>query len=250
MADWYRMLPGGDLEGGGSMDYSGRLPQAAPSGGGGWVTASDFDIMRGRSPVSTPAPASSPMMSWASPAAPAPAKAANVVMSGGGLPAFRGPGVPDVFAGRLRNVLENPGSINSDPAFQFLRDQGLQALSRSAGAKRMRFAGKTMQDFIDYGQGAASQYIGQLVNMLSQGANVENQQYQYRIAEAQRNAQIAAEDANRADPYGFLRRIAGQYDSADAYVRANSGFSNSKSAQTLENEWRTGRRILESMRGM
>ena len=161
----------------------------------------------------------------------------------------RGPGVPDFFAGRLRSILSNPGAINSDPAFQFLRDQGEQALARSAGAKRMRFAGKTMQDFTDYGQQASSQYLAQLVQMLQGGAQTEAQQYDMRLADADRNMKAAADAANREDPYGILRRAASTYGNADEYAKDWSRGSNAESVNVLRDRWMKGRRLLDSMGG-
>lgn len=248
MADWYRMLPGGEMEGGSSMptSYPSRLNVA-----GGGISAGDADIAGGYRPAPVAQPSSSPMFNWGSPAPMAPAKQANVLISGGGAPAFRGPAVPDYFAGRLRNLLDNPGSINSDPAYRFLYDQGLQALSRSAGAKRMRFAGKTMQDFQDYGQGAASQYLAQIANLLQSGAQTEAQQYNFRLAEAQRNAQLASEEAARADPYGQARRVASQFKNADEYARqfATAYDPDGRIRRNAVDLYERGRRLLQMTGG-
>ena len=158
---------------------------------------------------------------------------------------------PSTFYNRLRSILENPSSIQNDPAYQFISDQGEGALSRSAGARRMRFAGKTMQDFQDFGQRSSMQYLAQIANLLKGGAEEERQDYQYRLA-----------DAQRQDPTGMARRAASMYQTPAAYLAAvqarqpsgnNIGFASfggSSSPTTFDpqyytNQYDMGRRLLQ-----
>lgn len=66
----------------------------------------------------------------------------------GQIPEFQAPGpfqVPDA------------NSIYADPSYQFRLNQGAQALQNSAAAKGVLNSGGTLQDILNYGQGAASQ---------------------------------------------------------------------------------------------
>lgn len=67
---------------------------------------------------------------------------------------------------RLQDVMANPEKITGDPAYQFLYNQGLQALNRSLAAQRLTHSGKALTDTLNYGQGAAANYFNQLTNQL------------------------------------------------------------------------------------
>jgi hypothetical protein len=47
-------------------------------------------------------------------------------------------------------------NLYSDPSYQFVRDQGAQALERGAAARGMLRTGNTLRDMVDYNQQAAS----------------------------------------------------------------------------------------------
>ena len=81
--------------------------------------------------------------------------------------------MPNQFFQRLYQVLDKPGSIESDPAYQWLFSRGMDAFNRTAGARRQRFAGKTGLDAQAYGQGLTSQYWGQIANQWGAGAKQE-----------------------------------------------------------------------------
>ena len=131
---------------GGSRVYN---TGAAPSAGGG-VAAYYPVASKNRDAVQTPSQAVGP-----------------------GPGAYSPEAIPDEFFKRLQAILQNPGDIASDPAFQFIMQQGTKALGRSAGANRMRFSGKSMTDFQDFGQRAASQYYGQIADQNRQAAGAE-----------------------------------------------------------------------------
>lgn len=99
------------------------------------------------------------------------------------------PSVDPTNFNRLRNLLENPGMIGDDPAYKFIVDQGSKALSRSAGARRMRFAGKTMNEFQDFGQKAASQYWKTLADAYAGGAGADLDLWKAQSVQAENEAE-------------------------------------------------------------
>ena len=58
---------------------------------------------------------------------------------------------------RLRNLLDNPDSINQSAAYKFRVGQGQEALQRSMGAKGMLNSGNRLQELTRYGQDMGSQ---------------------------------------------------------------------------------------------
>lgn len=58
---------------------------------------------------------------------------------------------------RLRQLLENPDSIQDTGAYKFRFNQGQQAIERSAAAKGMTGSGNVLAELMSYGQGMASQ---------------------------------------------------------------------------------------------
>lgn len=160
---------------------------------------------------------------------------------------------------RYQQILNNPAAFQNDPAYQFLVNQGENALSRSAGAKRMRFSGKNMLDFQNFGQQAANQYRGAELGNLSQGTGLErdlyNQEYQYRLADAMRKAEFdrfqAEQNAAAADPYGQARNVASRYASADEYIKAFApqmlpGYGTGIDTQRYRDIYEKGRRLNQS----
>lgn len=229
------------------------------------VSAYDYDLMRGAAPRPNAAPAPAPSMmpvSFPSNVVPGGSTAprGNMMFNAGspGPMSFDAPAPTSTYFNRLRNVLDNPGSIGSDPAYRFLFDQGVEALNRSAGARRMRFAGKTMHDIQDFGQRAASQYMGQIAQLLSSGAREEREDYRLRLEDAQRRAEMQQAEASReaasSDPFGNLRRIAGQYGTAEDYARSRTAAADgmpiygAQPAAFYIDQWRKGRRLLDAMR--
>ena len=58
---------------------------------------------------------------------------------------------------RLRNLLDNPGSIQQSAAYKFRVGQGQEALQRSMGARGMLNSGNRLMDLTKYGQDMGSQ---------------------------------------------------------------------------------------------
>lgn len=76
----------------------------------------------------------------------------------------------------LAGLLTDPSQIQQSAGYQFARDQGEQAINRSAAAKGMLGSGNVLAELAKYGQGMASQEYGNQVNRLS-GLLGQSQQY-------------------------------------------------------------------------
>lgn len=74
---------------------------------------------------------------------------------------------------RYSGLLQDPSSMGNDPAYKFLFNQGMQALNRTAAANRMRFAGKTMNDATQFGQGLAYDYMNKMLPQYRAGSEEE-----------------------------------------------------------------------------
>ncbi len=68
---------------------------------------------------------------------------------------------------QLMGLLNNPSSIQNDPSYQFRLDQGNQAINRSAAAKGMSNSGNVLAELMKYGQGMASEELGNKTNTLA-----------------------------------------------------------------------------------
>ncbi len=68
---------------------------------------------------------------------------------------------------RLRNLLDNPDSINQSAAYKFRVGQGQEALQRSLGAKGMLNSGNRLMELTKYGQDMGSQEYGAQADRLS-----------------------------------------------------------------------------------
>lgn len=90
--------------------------------------------------------------------------------------------------GQLEQGLSDPSSFSRHPAYQFLFNQGTEALNRTAAAKRMRFAGKTLLDAQQFGQGLANTYSDNWLRNLMSGSQEERARW--NIDEETRRAMI------------------------------------------------------------
>jgi hypothetical protein len=85
---------------------------------------------------------------------------------------FSGPNLPAPQQARLNQLLTDPNAaIAGDKSFQFLQDQGEQALARTAAAKKMTLSGQSLTDALKFGQGNAMQYLNQLIQQLLGASN-------------------------------------------------------------------------------
>lgn len=78
------------------------------------------------------------------------------------------------YANRLNTLYDDPSSVANLPNYQFMMDQGTQAINRSAAAKGNRLGGNVLYELQKYGQGLASQVRQEeLSNLITlSGANV------------------------------------------------------------------------------
>lgn len=74
---------------------------------------------------------------------------------------------------RYKSLLTQPNQLESDPAYQFMYNQGLQALNRSLAARRMTMSGKAMNDTIAQGAGTAAAGMKQILPLYQAGAGEE-----------------------------------------------------------------------------
>lgn len=149
---------------------SGMVPNQS-----GYMSAYDYDVSRGFSPsqntsyfspTATPSYSDLQRPSWSSNTSPAPAPAP---MPSRG-PAQQQPrqlislGAPErtMYDHYTKNVLD-PRGMASDPAYQFLYNQGEQAMNRGLAAKRKQYSGEGMIDQMKFGQGMAFNYMNQML---------------------------------------------------------------------------------------
>ena len=79
------------------------------------------------------------------------------------------------YQNKLATLLENPGAMTSNPAYQFAFDQGMEAINRSAAAKGQLGSGNRLMELTKYGQGVASQQFNSLADLYSTLAGAKNQ---------------------------------------------------------------------------
>jgi hypothetical protein len=66
----------------------------------------------------------------------------------------------------LYNLLQNPNSVRSLPAYQFDQQEGQRAIDRSAAARGMDASGRTLKDLTRFGTGLADQTYGNQLSRL------------------------------------------------------------------------------------
>ena len=239
----------------GNQTPFGQGPGSPRALAGAMPTASDyyFGGGGGAAPTSMPTMGGNPRASWSEGLPWADAPASRVSGGGGSINLGDNVYVPEGRVGqRYRSLLSDPTSIQADPYFQFLQQSGEQALGRSAGARRMRFAGKTMLDFQKEGQGRAAGYLQQLLPQLQQGAqheyNIDRQNVLGRRTEATMKA-------FQADPYGQMRNLAAKY--GDPYTAYNALYSsssfgrptNAPSFEAFQQNFNTGKQLQKDIWG-
>ena len=232
----------------GNRTTFGQGPGSPVAAMGAMPTASDyyFGGGGGAAPTSMPTMGGNPRASW-SEGLPWAGGGPSRVGGGGSINLGSEVNVPMGRVGqRYENLLSDPTSIQADPYFQFLQQSGEQALGRSAGARRMRFAGKTMLDFQKEGQGRAAGYLQQLLPQLHQGAQFE---YGRMENEAKANAQRSTMEAMSADPYGHARNLSHKYKSVQELYASPEFASASRTGRgdALIQQWQSGQRLNQSM---
>ena len=79
------------------------------------------------------------------------------------------------YQAKLSDLLNNPGSMTSNPAYQFAFDQGMEAINRTAAAKGQLNSGNRLMELNKFGQAQASQNFFNLANLYSKLAGADNQ---------------------------------------------------------------------------
>lgn len=118
------------------------------------------------------------------------------------------------YGNALKGMLSNPGSFQTDPGYQFARDQALQAVMRSNS--NMLGSGNLMNALEDRASGLASQAYDNRINQLS---GILGQQQQFQL--------------------GSQQNAIGAQNSANNYALGSMGAQNE--AQGLANQYDLGR---------
>ena len=128
---------------------------------------------------------------------------------------------------RLRNLLDNPDSINQSAAYKFRVGQGQEALQRSMGAKGMLNSGNRLQELTRYGQDMGSQEYDNQFNRIN---GLNNTYAQSWLGDKGANtARFAAEAAANNARTGTL---------ADLYKGAGTAYNqNTKVTGDDRSEW-------------
>jgi hypothetical protein len=71
------------------------------------------------------------------------------------------------YATQLQNLIANPSQVTSLPGYQFMFDQGQQAVSRQAAAGGFLNSGNEGTALVQYGQGYANQALTQQESLLA-----------------------------------------------------------------------------------
>ena len=79
------------------------------------------------------------------------------------------------YQNKLAQLLETPGAMASNPAYQYSFDQGMEAINRTAAAKGQLNSGNRLMELNKFGQAQASQNFFNLANLYSKLAGADNQ---------------------------------------------------------------------------
>lgn len=213
--DWNPIYAPGNVGSAPAFGYS------APSSGGSYT-----DQVNANRYSNTPAMFNE-MASWSRPSS----GGFGGQPSGGGMPGARSVaqqspqlismGKPDTdLYNRYKSMLMDPSQLQQDPAYQFLFNQGQQALNRSLAARRMSLSGNAMNDTMAYGAGTAAKYFKDMIPQYQAGAREELNRFMGpagllpRYA-ASNNATISGSNqmVNNADDRAMYRNLLSQPDS-------------------------------------
>lgn len=179
----YSLPSGGGVYSVGQGDWSGIYAPAQPSTPTSYASASQYDTMRGATPAYTTnygvggysgeslfgggsAPAQYNPSNWQPPKS----------SSSYSQPSYQriALGQPErTLYDRYSQLLRNPEGMSQDPAYQFLFNQGSQALNRSLASKGLMQSGKSLTDNTQFGQGLAFDYMTKMLPQYQAGAREE-----------------------------------------------------------------------------
>jgi hypothetical protein len=121
-------------------------------------------------------------------------------------------------------------------AYQFQRDQGIEAIDRSAASRGMLFSGQTQKDLSRFNQGLASQEYGTYLNRLAglaeagQGAAARQAGYTMQTGNSMNNA-LAGQLGYTNQALGGIgnAKATGQINAGNAYASGQIGVANALS---------------------
>ena len=79
------------------------------------------------------------------------------------------------YQGSLAELLQNPGAMASNPAYQYSFDQGMEAVNRTAAARGQLGSGNRLAELTKFGQGEASKNFFNLADLYSTLSGAKNQ---------------------------------------------------------------------------
>jgi hypothetical protein len=102
---------------------------------------------------------------------------------------------------QYESVIQDPNEYIQSPGYNWLQQQGIQAIDRGAAARGKLDSGQNQKDLMQFGQGLASQdygnYLSRLENLMNQytrtsqmGQNATSQRNQYEFGTAQGKANV------------------------------------------------------------
>lgn len=123
----------------------------------------------------------------------------------------------NLYEKQLGDLLTRPGSFQQTPGYQFARDQGMQAIQRSAAAKGRMGSGNVLTELSKFGTGLASQEYGSQMDRLGRLLGQE-QQYglgRSRLELDEKLGQGGLANQRRSTDLGFAQNMfsnMGQYE--------------------------------------
>jgi hypothetical protein len=72
-----------------------------------------------------------------------------------------------LYGEKLKKLMDDPNAFEEDPAFQFARDQGLEAVTRKMNASGFSGSGNMATELMNYASGLAHQYRGTEMDRLA-----------------------------------------------------------------------------------
>jgi hypothetical protein len=131
--------------------------------------------------------------------------------------------------GTYEGAVMDPGSYEKSPGYNWLQQQGINAIDRGAAAGGMSGSGRNSKDLMQYGQGLALQdyqgYLGRLESLMNRYAGTA----QVGQTASSTLAGLGANAANRVgsyDLYGGNAQAGGEINQANARTSMYQNFSN------------------------
>jgi len=165
----------------------------------------------------------------------------------------QGVNVPSTQWDAYQKLLQNPGDVTSNPAYQFLQQQGQQAMERQIGQQGQRFSGNALTAAQQFGQGLAGQYFGQLTNTLGNAAQLELSRF-LQPAQAQAGLNVNQGQLANQNWANLAQTLLGNYQTnvqnAGMQNQANQqAYLNQASQQGYQNLMPTVQNIASQLSG-